>query len=671
MKRLLLLFSAILFIATTAVHAQNVSADDALNLAKKLWPAGRDGKTPNPELAYTAKGEKEDHPYYYIFNRGNNEGFLIISADSRSKKILAYSTRGSFDINTAPPEMKAWLGGYEEAIGDLMDTPDSLLARHLKRQLKSKSRFKSRDKLLPSVAPLLKNIRYSQEWPYNAMCPSNGVTGCVATGAVQIMRYHCYPKTPTGKSHSYVLNGQRIGTTYNTSYDWNNMINTYSSRGGTNAQNKAIAKLMFDAGVSCNMEYTPNMSGANTMLMAEALATYFGYDIDMTVYRRDAFSDAEFVHLLKRELSAGRPVLFSGSGSGGGHCFVCDGYDKNGLFHFNWGWNGMSDGYYDITNLSPKDQSTGGVSGSYNKDVAFIGGIRPNNGSKQKNYLHTLSSKISAPLSCSTGQSVTFSPGTIQSCTLGNFNGKFGVALYKDGEYVSTISSMDIQTQSGYYYTDITFRGTFPKVASGNYQVMFVSKEKSETEWHPMPSRNCSVIDYVVSGNSVKGSFNYKDHPVNLIYDGTARCTYGGGGTGGSTTTDDDDDSSTSSGQTDDDDDDDDDSSTCGNDDDDDDDEDYDEDDEDEDDEDYDEDDDDEDDDDEDDEDYDDDDDDDSYLQTLDLGDDDEGDLNLDDYDDDDDEWGDDEDDDDDDDDDDDEEDDDDEFIDAKTYYGL
>lgn len=544
MKRFLLVFSTLFCLVSTMVHAQQVSPNDALALAKKVWPAGRDGKTPNPELAYTGKGKQEDHPYYYIFNRGNDEGFLIISADSRSKKILAYSTHGSFDINTAPPEMKAWLGGYEEAIGDLMDTPDSLLKRHIKRQIKSKSRFRSRDKLLPAVAPLLKNIRYSQEWPYNALCPKNGVTGCVATGAVQIMRYHCYPKTPTGKSHSYTLGGQRIGTNFTTSYDWNNMLTTYTNRGGTSAQNKAIAQLMFDAGVSCDMSYSPSASGANTMLMAESMANYFGYDIDMTVYRRDAFTDAEFVHILKRELSAGRPVLFSGSGSGGGHCFVCDGYDKNGLFHFNWGWNGMSDGYYDITNLSPKDQSTGGVSSSYNKDVAFIGGIRPNGGSKTKNFLHSISGNISAPLRCSVGQRVSFGIETVQSCTLGKFNGQFGVAIYKNGEFVSTIGSMNIQTQSGYYYTDLQFGGTFPKLAPGNYQAVFVSKDNSESEWHPMPARGCSVIDYVVNGTSVTGTFNKKDHPVKLIFDANARCSYGGeSGNGGQQTDEDEDES--------------------------------------------------------------------------------------------------------------------------------
>lgn len=46
--------------------------------------------------------------------------------------------------------------------------------------------------------------------------------------------------------------------------------------------------------------------------------------------------------------------MYSGASSGGGHAFVCDGADGNGLYHINWGWNGYQDGYFDITILNPE-----------------------------------------------------------------------------------------------------------------------------------------------------------------------------------------------------------------------------------------------------------------------------------------------------------------------------
>lgn len=42
-------------------------------------------------------------------------------------------------------------------------------------------------------------------------------------------------------------------------------------------------------------------------------------------------------------------MLYSGqSDQYGGHQFICDGYDLHGKFHFNWGWDGSQNDYYDV-----------------------------------------------------------------------------------------------------------------------------------------------------------------------------------------------------------------------------------------------------------------------------------------------------------------------------------
>ena len=187
----------------TGVHAQDshvVNVNDALDAAVGFLPLRRGGENKKPELAHVEKDSLNDHPYYYIFNRGDEQGFIIVSADKRTKKILAYSNEGHFDIEALAPEMKAWLGGYTEALSDLAMTPDSLLA-----QLQSGPLMKAVNDdstLAPEVKPLLGNICYAQTFPYNALCPNKSLTGCVATGAVQIMRFYEYPKTPSGKTQS-------------------------------------------------------------------------------------------------------------------------------------------------------------------------------------------------------------------------------------------------------------------------------------------------------------------------------------------------------------------------------------------------------------------------------------------------------------------------------------
>jgi len=55
---------------------------------------------------------------------------------------------------------------------------------------------------------------------------------------------------------------------------------------------------------------------------------------------------------MRNSLNDGNPILYGGnkpsSAGGGGHAFVCDGYEDDNYFHFNWGWNGNSDGYFYI-----------------------------------------------------------------------------------------------------------------------------------------------------------------------------------------------------------------------------------------------------------------------------------------------------------------------------------
>ena len=435
MKKLTL-FTALAFAACSLAHAQDthvVNVKDALGSAVGFLPLRRGGENKEPELAHVEKNAQDDHPYYYIFNRGNNEGFIIVSADSRTKKILAYSNEGHFDMDALAPEMKAWLGGYTEAMDDLNLTPDSLLKKMqegpLMKAVHDDSHF------APEVKPLLGDICYAQTFPYNAKCPNKSLTGCVATGAVQIMRFFEYPKTPSGKTHSYDNEGETVSCTFNTPYDWQNMLSTYTKTGGNEAQNAAISQLMFDAGAACNMEYSPSGSSASRIDMAQALVEYFGYGNNMINFRRDAFTPDDFVYYLKRELNEGRPVLMGGTDEDDyGHCFVCDGYDTNGLFHFNWGWNGMSNGYFEITNLSPpRPGSKTGAVENYNENVTFIGGIQPptasNSGKMSVLSMHGLQTSPTGKK----GGRISVKLDRVRNCTIGNFNGKFGVALYKDG----------------------------------------------------------------------------------------------------------------------------------------------------------------------------------------------------------------------------------------------
>lgn len=208
------------------------------------------------------------------------------------------------------------------------------------------------------------------------------MTGCVATAMAQVMRYWKYPATGQG-SHSYICEpngGQSFTESMDFStitFDWDNMLPVYTSGNYNDTQADAVAQLMHACGVSVDMTYTPVESGAQSSWVGNALRNYFKYDSSLSYAVRGLFSNAEWEQFIYNELAASRPVQVNGRGSGGGHAFVCDGYQGDHYFHFNWGWGGSSDGYFMFSALNPGSLGIGGGSGGFNYDQSATYNIFP------------------------------------------------------------------------------------------------------------------------------------------------------------------------------------------------------------------------------------------------------------------------------------------------------
>ena len=197
---------------------------------------------------------------------------------------------------------------------------------------------------------------WGQDAPYNLLCPEVDSTqckvGCVATAMSQVMYYYRYPSRGNG-IHTYTDSAgckQTLTADFGShQYEWDYMLDSYTPDNYTDRQAQAVALLGSDAGISVDMRYGTDESGARSILQPIALTQYFGYDRGIRQIFRDFYSRSELYSLLIAEIEAGRPILCSGYGSdGGGHAFVIDGYDGQGLFHINWGWDGYADGYYNI-----------------------------------------------------------------------------------------------------------------------------------------------------------------------------------------------------------------------------------------------------------------------------------------------------------------------------------
>ncbi|MEI6753128.1 MAG: thiol protease/hemagglutinin PrtT [Paludibacter sp.] len=443
-------------------------------------------------LVYTATDNSlpANNGLYYVYNKAVNSGFVIISGDDRANTVLGYSDSGSFDINQVPDGLKYWLEGYSLEIKSILNTPDIQPV-----QLVTKSNNTGFQKVTAtSVAPLLGDIKWNQGSPYNNLCPfapgsttTRCVTGCVATAMAQVMGYYKWPvsgigsNTYTSKTNSFTLSVNFSQT----QYDWANMNSTYSST-STAVQNNAVATLMYHCGVAVNMDYALS-SSASTTLMAKSLISNFGYDPNLQVLLRNYYTRAEISDILKSELTSLRPILYSGLSVDGGHQFVCDGFDSNGYFHFNWGWGGLSNGYFELSALNPGSQGIGGSSGGYNRDQSITIGIQKPTANSVPRYIMYSNSLMTSSLSAMprTG-TVTITPTSFYNNGINVFAGNIGLALYKDSVLVQTIKTYSgINLQAGYGWASYTMSSVSvpASIANGNYKLYLVYKGTNESNW--------------------------------------------------------------------------------------------------------------------------------------------------------------------------------------------
>ncbi len=472
----------------------------------------------------TQKGE----PAVYIFDRPASSGYLIVSADDTATPLLGYADSGSFDANNMPPQLEWWLSEYASQI-------DYASANGIKNTYAPIANKKE-------IAPLVET-KWNQGTPYNNLCPSvNNVkcpSGCVATAMAQVMKFWNYPEVGTGRVTATLPSGGTGEGFINLAqkpFDWNNMIDSYSGYDYTNEQGNAVATLMQAAGYAAKMNYAPGGSGALSINAAISLSKNFKYNPNIQYLQRLYFNTSEWNEIVYNELAAGRPILYGGQSTSVGHEFVCDGYDGNGYFHFNWGWGGMSDGYFILDALNPNSVGTGGgAGGGYNSRQDIIIGIQPS--SVETDVYLTQFGNLSASAS-----------GSNISLAL-NYNGNVGnwvnagisaVKVRMGAEIVSVdnpeikpqyvrLFSNDIDipalTLNGY---NISYQGikgnatvSIPSILpNGKYKVTVCTQDANKTDapWTPVCTTNGAYnFVYVTKNGSSCSVENFNETELSIV----------------------------------------------------------------------------------------------------------------------------------------------------------
>jgi Peptidase C10 family/Spi protease inhibitor/Secretion system C-terminal sorting domain len=471
---------------------------------------------------------------YYVFNFANGNGYIMIAADDHVTPVLSFSGESAFNINKMAPDAQWWINGYANQITYViqheLDAQPGVTAQWNDlvsgAQLNKKAAARTTSVTFPSSTAYLLSTTWDQTPDYNDSCPTGSlgrtVTGCVATAMAQVMKFWSWPSVGTG-SHAYYDNeyGIRSANFGNTAYQWSSMPNSISTH------NAAIAQLMYHAGVGVNMSYNvvdSDGSGAYVIELESpytncaeyALKTYFHYKPTLRgiprfgesyyngstyVYYVDSTPQATWISTIEAELNAQRPVIYSGSGSDGGHCWVCDGYNASNLMHFNFGWSGTSNGFYSVNNIAPPALGTGGggSGNNFNSDQCIIVGITPDsfaNTTGNLKMLSHLNCAYNSPNDYGGAATVT---AKILNSGSSTFKGSFCVQVFDtSNKLITTIQTITGETvTAGDSTASLTFSttGLWALIPEDYYHIECMYQATGTTTWTPI-ANNGTFINY-------------------------------------------------------------------------------------------------------------------------------------------------------------------------------
>ena len=493
--RRLVLFS--LLLARSAVFAASLSESEALNIALKFQQERTTTKLRSAallKLESNIPSLTPRNPAFFIYNIGDNQGFVLVSGESGTKTILGYSDVGNLQAASIPDNLKAWLDLYEQEINALRS--DTLKAKDTESIRAPQPKVST-----PIVPPLLGMENWAQLNPFNIYCPwdlllkSRSAVGCVALAMGQVMNYHKWPIKPKGLLNYYVDNigVQRVNLDTIT-YDWERMslqVNPYASA----VQDTLIARFLYHCGASVRMQYSAGGSEADIANVGPALVDHFNYDPDIQYYKREFYLNDTWEAMLRQELDEDRPVLYAAKNKNAGHAFVCDGYDSNNLFHINWGWGGNGNGFFELSSLNNNYPNEKGVPDGFSKEQSMLIGIqRPDQKSHPSYSLCLMSGNVRGPSTTFFRKDTYSLRFDCKNLGTNQFVGYLGLGYCDENNQVKLLEKTatkleTIPTGNSKSYAPIGL--TLPSnLSKGLYRIFAIYRPNDSIKWSILPGTN-------------------------------------------------------------------------------------------------------------------------------------------------------------------------------------
>lgn len=477
--------------------------------------ADADGMTVRHQtMAQTAQAHASA---YYVYNIGSERGYVMVSGDDLLPEVIAYADAGAFLPDEEQPEhIASFLAQVRASLQYLVERGKPVVMPRTSQ-------------LHPEgVPPLLGQIRWGQDYPFNTHCPyKNGgksVVGCVATAISQILRYHQWPDKGVGICEYTEDDGTKHRVDFSqTTYLWKNMPERPNPRYEPQDVTDALSTLCYHVGVLSHMQYSPAGSGTFTQYPKEGLSRHLKYSKNIQLLNRMNYKIADWMDIIAKELNERRPVYYAGASSTVGHAFVCDGYRQDGYFHINFGWNGMADGFFLLYAITPRTLGTGGGTSydGFNNFQEIMIGIEPDRDGSSKRTVSEDISALALAVSCDDNKTIALKDVVLE----------LGSAVQYKTQLCLVITPTQEGAQSKY--------GALGEEQELEYHNYYTYSEKS---LHPVPSvdltslglptRNASYIvtlAYVGNGGKRIPVRHYNggvsEVTVTFDADGKAHCT--------------------------------------------------------------------------------------------------------------------------------------------------
>ena len=301
----------------------------------------------------------------YAINFEDGNGYAIVSANRATEALIAITESGSYSPDE--PSDNEGLNYYMENAAKYVSVSSLQPLPYIKERDTIASRLRS-------GFPL--DTKWGQKNYFGRFAPNN-ICGCFPLAVMEIMSYYSYPSTMT--LHYPGGNDSIISINWTDIYKHKvyNAIRVHdldceaSSEAHTN-----ISHIAREIGYEAECIYGTNSTG-----------TYRSKELPCVIGL--GFTNAEMKDYepgcTTSYLSQGHPLIFVGSSEDGGHAWVVDACirehltitDRSGLKigesartyevdniynHYNWGWDGIDNGYYldnvfDVSEYSELDDT--------------------------------------------------------------------------------------------------------------------------------------------------------------------------------------------------------------------------------------------------------------------------------------------------------------------------